>query len=85
MLFHLFRKAGLVLSQLDALSPRCSYLLGEPRISLRRSSLRYLACRYNEPKPHALNWTELSKDLRKNCEEQILIVLSNDYGDSKDY
>ncbi|XP_077132366.1 astrotactin-1 isoform X2 [Ranitomeya variabilis] len=78
------RKAGLVLSQLEALSPRCSYLLGEPRISLRRSSLRYLACRYSEPKPIAVNWTELSRDLRKNCEEQILIVLSNDYGDSKD-
>ncbi|KAG9483050.1 hypothetical protein GDO78_009147, partial [Eleutherodactylus coqui] len=78
------RKAGLVLSQLEALSPRCSYLLGEPRISLRRSSLRYLACRYSEPKPSAMNWTELSRDLRKNCEEQILIVLSNDYGDSKD-
>ncbi|MEE6495990.1 hypothetical protein FKM82_002196 [Ascaphus truei] len=78
------RKAGLILSQLDLLSPWCSHLLGEPRISLRRSSLRHLACRYSEVKPQTLNWAEMSRDLRKNCEEQMLIVLSNDYGDRKE-
>uniref|UniRef100_A0A6I8SKB5 Astrotactin 1 n=1 Tax=Xenopus tropicalis TaxID=8364 RepID=A0A6I8SKB5_XENTR len=78
------RKAGLVLSQLDSLSPWCSHLLSGPRITLRRSSIHYLACRYSEVKPHALNWLELSRDLRKNCEEQVLVVLSNDYGDRKD-
>uniref|UniRef100_A0A8C5Q6G2 Astrotactin 1 n=1 Tax=Leptobrachium leishanense TaxID=445787 RepID=A0A8C5Q6G2_9ANUR len=78
------RKASLVLSQLDTLSPLCSHLLSEPRVSLRRSSLRYMACRYSEVKTPALNWTDLNRDLRKNCEEQMLVVLSNDYGESKE-
>uniref|UniRef100_F6TG92 Evolutionarily conserved-signaling intermediate in Toll pathway, mitochondrial n=1 Tax=Xenopus tropicalis TaxID=8364 RepID=F6TG92_XENTR len=76
------RKAGLVLSQLDSLSPWCSHLLSGPRITLRRSSIHYLACRYSEVKPHALNWLELSRDLRKNCEEQVMNQTeeSNDTG-----
>ncbi|EPY78992.1 astrotactin isoform 1 isoform 1-like protein [Camelus ferus] len=78
------RKAGLILSQLGDLSSWCNGLLQEPRISLRRSSLRYLGCRYSEIKPYGLDWSELSRDLRKTCEEQTLSVPYNDYGDSKD-
>ncbi|OXB84305.1 UNVERIFIED_CONTAM: hypothetical protein H355_007188 [Colinus virginianus] len=78
------RKAGLILSQLGDLSSWCNGLLREPKISLQRSSLKYLACRYSEIKPYGLNWSELSRDLKKTCEEQTLSVLYNDYGD-KDY
>ncbi|KFO60980.1 Astrotactin-1, partial [Corvus brachyrhynchos] len=78
------RKAGLILSQLGDLSSWCNGLLQEPKISLQRSSLKYLACRYSEIKPYGLDWSELSRDLRKTCEEQTLSVLYNDYGD-KDY
>ncbi|XP_038270105.1 astrotactin-1 isoform X3 [Dermochelys coriacea] len=75
------RKAGLILSQLGDLSSWCNSLLQEPKISLQRTSLRYLACRYSEIKPYGLNWSELSRDLKKTCEEQALSVLYNDYGD----
>uniref|UniRef100_A0A8C3HM96 Astrotactin 1 n=1 Tax=Chrysemys picta bellii TaxID=8478 RepID=A0A8C3HM96_CHRPI len=75
------RKAGLILSQLGDLSGWCNSLLQEPKISLQRTSLRYLACRYSEIKPYGLNWSELSRDLKKTCEEQALSILSNDYGD----
>ncbi|KFV80075.1 Astrotactin-1, partial [Struthio camelus australis] len=78
------RKAGLILSQLGDLSSWCNGLLQEPKISLQRSSLKYLACRYSEIKPYGLNWAELNRDLKKTCEEQTLSVLYNDYGD-KDY
>ncbi|NXE66749.1 ASTN1 protein, partial [Calcarius ornatus] len=78
------RKAGLILSQLGDLSSWCNGLLQEPKISLQRSSLKYLACRYSEIKPYGLDWSELSRDLRKTCEEQTLSVLYNDYGD-KDF
>ncbi|XP_006907963.1 astrotactin-1 [Pteropus alecto] len=78
------RKAGLILSQLGDLSSWCNGLLQEPRISLRRSPLKYLGCRYSEIKPYGLDWSELSQDLRKTCEEQTLSVPYNDYGDSKD-
>lgn len=78
------RKAGLILSQLADLSSWCHGLLQEPKISLQRSSLKYLACRYSEIKPYGLDWSELSRDLKKTCEEQTLSVLYNDYGD-KDY
>ncbi|NXF50092.1 ASTN1 protein, partial [Oceanites oceanicus] len=78
------RKAGLILSQLGDLSNWCNGLLQEPKISLQRSSLKYLACRYSEIKPYGLDWSELSRDLKKTCEEQTLSVLYNDYGD-KDY
>lgn len=78
------RKAGLILSQLGDLSSWCNGLLQEPKISLRRGSLKYLGCRYSEIKPYGLDWSELSRDLRKTCEEQTLSVPYNDYGDSKD-
>ncbi|EMP34504.1 Astrotactin-1, partial [Chelonia mydas] len=69
------RKAGLILSQLGDLSSWCNRLLQEPQISLQRKSLRHLV------KPYGLNWSELSRDLKKTCEEQALSVLYNDYGD----
>ncbi|KAB0342917.1 hypothetical protein FD754_019843, partial [Muntiacus muntjak] len=78
------RKAGLILSQLGDLSGWCNGLLQEPKIGLRRSSLKYLGCRYSEIKPYGLDWSELSRDLRKTCEEQTLSIPYNDYGDSKD-
>lgn len=78
------RKAGLILSQLGDLSSWCNGLLQEPKISLQHSSLKYLACRYSEIKPYGLDWSELSRDLKKTCEEQTLSVLYNDYGD-KDF
>ncbi|XP_055986143.1 astrotactin-1, partial [Sorex fumeus] len=78
------RKAGLILAQLGDLSSWCHGLLQEPKISLRRSGLKYLGCRYSEIKPYGLDWSELSRDLRKTCEEQSLSVPYNEYGDNKD-
>nr|XP_006634781.1 PREDICTED: astrotactin-1 [Lepisosteus oculatus] len=78
------RKAGLILSQLDDLSGWCSGLLQEPKIGLRRASLKYLACRYTDTKSFGLNWVDLGRDIRKACEEQVLPVLYNDYGESKE-
>lgn len=78
------RKATLILSQLDVLSGWCSSLLQEPKITLQRTTLKYLACRYSEIKPHGLNWADLSRELKKTCEEQTLAVYYNDYGQSRD-
>uniref|UniRef100_A0A8C5SGU1 Astrotactin-1 n=1 Tax=Laticauda laticaudata TaxID=8630 RepID=A0A8C5SGU1_LATLA len=75
------RKAGLILSQLGDLSSWCHSLLQEPKISLQRTTVKFLACRYSEIKPYGFNWLELSRDLKKTCEEQMLSVLYNDYGD----
>lgn len=79
------RKAGLILSQLGDLSGWCHSLLQEPKISLQRTTLKFLACRYSEIKPYGFNWLELSRDLKKTCEEQMLNVLYNDYGDKDNW
>uniref|UniRef100_A0A8C9W1H7 Astrotactin 1 n=1 Tax=Scleropages formosus TaxID=113540 RepID=A0A8C9W1H7_SCLFO len=78
------RKAGLILNQLNDLSGWCRGLLQEPKIGLRRVSLRYLACRYTDTKAFGLNWVDLGQDVRKACEEQHLPVLYNDYGEPKE-
>ncbi|KAJ8274350.1 hypothetical protein COCON_G00089750 [Conger conger] len=78
------RKAGLILSQLDDLSSWCRGLLQEPKIGLRRASLKYLACRYTDTKAFGLNWVDLGQDVRKACDEQLLPVLYNDYGEPKE-
>ncbi|CAL8238512.1 unnamed protein product, partial [Lota lota] len=78
------RKASLILSQLDELSGWCRGLLQEPKIGLRRMSLRFLSCRYSDTKAFGLNWVDLGQDLRKACEEQTLAVMYNDYGEARD-
>uniref|UniRef100_A0A669F271 Astrotactin 1 n=1 Tax=Oreochromis niloticus TaxID=8128 RepID=A0A669F271_ORENI len=54
------RKAGLILSQLDELSPWCKGLLQEPKIGLRRMSLKFLSCRYTDTKVFGLNWSDMA-------------------------
>ncbi|KAM9427426.1 astrotactin-1 isoform 15-T15 [Salvelinus alpinus] len=78
------RKAGLILSQLDDLSGWCRNLLQEPKIGLRRMSLKYLSCRYTDTKAFGLNWVDLGQDVRKACDEQNLPVMYNDYGEPKE-
>lgn len=78
------RKAGLILSQLDELSSWCRGLLQEPKIGLRRASLKYLSCRYTDTKAFGLNWLNLGQDIRKACEDQTLSVMYNDYGEVKE-
>ncbi|GAA6093380.1 astrotactin-1 isoform X1 [Tachysurus ichikawai] len=78
------RKAGLILSQLDDLSGWCRGLLQEPKIGLRRASLKFLACRYTDTKAFSLSWMELAQGLHKSCDEQTLSVMYNDYGEPKE-
>ncbi|XP_046707342.1 astrotactin-1 isoform X5 [Silurus meridionalis] len=78
------RKAGLILSQLDDLSGWCRGLLQEPKIGLRRASLKFLACRYTDTKAFSLSWMELAQGLHKSCDEQTLPVMYNDYGEPKE-
>uniref|UniRef100_A0A8C2D2A5 Astrotactin 1 n=1 Tax=Cyprinus carpio TaxID=7962 RepID=A0A8C2D2A5_CYPCA len=78
------RKAGLILSQLEELSGWCRGLLQEPKIGLRRASLKYLSCRYTDTKAFGLSWVNLGQDLRKACEDQMLSVMYNDYGEPKE-
>ncbi|XP_028832818.1 astrotactin-1 isoform X2 [Denticeps clupeoides] len=78
------RKAGLILSQLNDLSGWCRALLQEPKIGLRRVSLKHLSCRYTDTKAFGLNWQELGQDLQKACEEKLLPIMYNDYGDPKE-
>uniref|UniRef100_A0A8C6Q3C1 Astrotactin 1 n=1 Tax=Nothobranchius furzeri TaxID=105023 RepID=A0A8C6Q3C1_NOTFU len=78
------RKAGLILSQLDELSLWCKGLLQEPKIGLRRMSLKFLSCRYSDTKAFGLNWSEMGQDVHKACDEQTLTVMYNDYGEPKE-
>uniref|UniRef100_A0A8C4DLL1 Astrotactin 1 n=1 Tax=Dicentrarchus labrax TaxID=13489 RepID=A0A8C4DLL1_DICLA len=78
------RKAGLILSQLDELSPWCKGLLQEPKIGLRRMSLKFLSCRYTDTKSFGLNWSNMGQDVHKACDEQTLTVMYNDYGEPKE-
>lgn len=78
------RKAGLILSQLEELSPWCKGLLQEPKIGLRRMSLKFLSCRYSDTKTFGLNWAAMGQDVHKACEEQMLTVVYNDYGEPKE-
>ncbi|XP_015256328.1 PREDICTED: astrotactin-1-like [Cyprinodon variegatus] len=78
------RKAGLILSQLDELSLWCKGLLQEPKIGLRRMSLKFLSCRYTDTKAFGLNWSEMGQDVHKACDEQTLTVMYNDYGEPKE-
>ncbi|KAG7227435.1 hypothetical protein INR49_000441, partial [Caranx melampygus] len=73
------RKASLILSQLDELSPWCKGLLQEPKIGLRRMSLKFLSCRYTDTKAFGLNWSDMGQDVHKACDEQTLTVMYNDY------
>ncbi|XP_078263524.1 astrotactin-1 isoform X2 [Rhinoraja longicauda] len=79
------RKAGLILSKLEELNNWCRSLLREPKITLRRLSLKYLSCRYSEMKPPGINWQELNTEVKKISEEQFLTVLYNDYGEHKEF
>ncbi|XP_072220370.1 astrotactin-1 isoform X2 [Leuresthes tenuis] len=78
------RKAGLILSQLDELSPWCKGLLQEPKIGLRRMSLKFLSCRYTDTKAFGFNWSDMGQDVHKACDEQTLAVMYNDYGEPKE-
>ncbi|XP_061746647.1 astrotactin-1-like isoform X3 [Nerophis ophidion] len=76
------RKAGLILSQLQQVSPWCKSLLQEAKVGLRRMSLQFLSCRYSDTK---VNWADLDQDLHKSCEQQTLTVTYNDYGQPKEF
>lgn len=78
------RKASLILSQLEELSPWCKGLLQEPKIGLRRMSLKFLSCRYTDTKVLGLSWLGLGPDVHKACDLQTLTVLYNDYGEPKE-
>ncbi|KAA8586681.1 hypothetical protein FQN60_016388, partial [Etheostoma spectabile] len=77
-------KASLILSQLDELSPWCKGLLQEPKIGLRRMSLKFLSCRYTDTKAFGLNWSDMGQDVHKACDDQTLTVMYNDYGEPKE-
>nr|XP_057921269.1 astrotactin-1 isoform X5 [Doryrhamphus excisus] len=79
------RKAGLILSQLNELSPWCKGLLQEPKIGLRRMSLKFLSCRYTDTKTFGMNWADMGQDVHKACDEQMLTVMYNDYGEPKEF
>lgn len=78
------RKAGLILSQLNEVSPWCKGLLREPKIGLRRMSLKFLSCRYTDAGAFGMNWAVVGQDVHKACDEQVLAVLYNDYGEPKE-
>uniref|UniRef100_A0A3Q2YBQ5 Astrotactin 1 n=1 Tax=Hippocampus comes TaxID=109280 RepID=A0A3Q2YBQ5_HIPCM len=78
------RKAGLILSQLNEVSPWCKGLLREPKIGLRRMSLKFLSCRYTDAGAIGMNWADVGQDVHKACDEQVLTVLYNDYGEPKE-
>ncbi|XP_051943672.1 astrotactin-1 isoform X5 [Hippocampus zosterae] len=78
------RKAGLILSQLNEVSPWCKGLLREPKIGLRRMSLKFLSCRYTDAGAIGMNWADVGQDVHKACDEQMLTVLYNDYGEPKE-
>lgn len=47
-------------------------------------SLKFLSCRYTDSKAFGQNWSDMGQDVHKACDEQMLAVMYNDYGEPKE-
>ncbi|KAF7241063.1 Astrotactin-2 [Varanus komodoensis] len=77
------RKAHLILRRLEKVSGHCSTLLRSAHIQSRTDSVPYLFCRSEEARPPGMVWYSILKDTKITCEEKMVSMLRNMYGESK--
>ncbi|KAK9392440.1 astrotactin-2-like [Crotalus adamanteus] len=77
------RKAHLILRRLERVSSHCSSLLRSAYIQSRTDTMPYLFCRSEEIRSPGMIWYNVLKDTKITCEEKMVSVLRNLYGDSK--
>ncbi|KAJ7414213.1 hypothetical protein WISP_86251 [Willisornis vidua] len=77
------RKAHLILRRLEKVSSHCSTLLRSAYIQSRTETMPYLFCRSDEVRPPGMVWYSILKDTKVTCEEKMVSMLRNTYGESK--
>ncbi|XP_028918563.1 astrotactin-2 isoform X3 [Ornithorhynchus anatinus] len=77
------RKAHLILRRLEKVSSHCSTLLRSAYIQSRVETMPYLFCRSEEVRPAGMVWYSILKDTKVTCEEKMVSMARNMYGDSK--
>uniref|UniRef100_A0A8C6YK53 Astrotactin 2 n=1 Tax=Naja naja TaxID=35670 RepID=A0A8C6YK53_NAJNA len=77
------RKAHLILRRLEKVSNHCSSLLRSAYIQSRTDTMPYLFCRSEEERSQGMVWYNVLKDTKITCEEKMISLLRNMYGDSK--
>ncbi|NWR02930.1 ASTN2 protein, partial [Paradoxornis webbianus] len=77
------RKAHLILRRLEKVSSHCSTLLRSAYIQSRTETMPYLFCRSEEVRPPGVVWYSILKDTKVTCEEKMVSMLRNTYGESK--
>ncbi|XP_009876310.1 PREDICTED: astrotactin-2-like, partial [Apaloderma vittatum] len=77
------RKAHLTLRRLEKVSSHCSTLLRSAYIQSRTETMPYLLCRSEEVRPPGMVWYSILKDTKVTCEEKMVSMLRNTYGESK--
>ncbi|XP_061460292.1 astrotactin-2 isoform X1 [Rhineura floridana] len=77
------RKAHLILRRLEKVSSHCSTLLRSSYIQSRTDTMPYLFCRSEEVRPPGMVWYSILKDTKITCEEKMVSMLRNMYGESK--
>lgn len=82
-LFLPFRKAHLILRRLERVSRHCSSLLRSAHIQSRVDTVPYLFCRSEEVRPAGMVWYSILKDTRITCEEKMVSMARNMYGEAK--
>uniref|UniRef100_A0A2I2Y1Z8 Astrotactin-2 n=1 Tax=Gorilla gorilla gorilla TaxID=9595 RepID=A0A2I2Y1Z8_GORGO len=77
------RKAHLILRRLERVSSHCSSLLRSAYIQSRVETVPYLFCRSEEVRPAGMVWYSILKDTKITCEEKMVSMARNTYGESK--
>lgn len=77
------RKAHLILRRLEKVSGHCSTLLRSAYIQSRTETMPYVFCRSEEVRPPGVVWYSILKDTKVTCEEKMVSMLRNTYGESK--
>lgn len=77
------RKAHLILRRLERVSSHCAGLLRSAYIQSRVDTVPYLFCRSEEVRPAGMVWYSILKDTKVTCEEKMVSMARNTYGESK--
>ncbi|XP_078406460.1 astrotactin 2 isoform X5 [Cetorhinus maximus] len=77
------RKAHLILKRLDNVSDRCASLLHSAYIQSHIDSVLYFICRMEETRPTGMVWYSTLHDAKVTCDEKLMSVPRNIYGDTK--
>ncbi|XP_043913867.1 astrotactin-2 isoform X2 [Protopterus annectens] len=77
------RKAHLILRKRDRVSNHCAVLLRSAYIHTRTDTITYLFCRSDESRPSGTMWFSVLRDRKVTCDEKLMTVTRNTYGDPK--